>query len=272
VTVEFQPELYPIDRVLIAGPLADARPLADRAVSSGHSVALLLPDEEIAEAGKRHRVLAEGEAIAEDDFDLVLELHCADLESKAETLLYVEDALGESTPILTLTLAISAGELARETMIPERVAGICLLPPFEEAKLVEIMPTLHTNAETLSAARRFFVGIGMETADVADSPGGVLARTVCCIINEAAFAVQDQISSAEDVDQALRLAAGHPRGPLSWGDRIGLDGVLTVMEGLYAEFKEERYRPAPLLKRLVRAGHKGARTGTGFFSYAHLQV
>jgi 3-hydroxybutyryl-CoA dehydrogenase len=264
---QLQPEFYPLDRVLLVGPLADAQPLAARVEAAGHTPTLLVPEEEIEQAGPRHRVLHSGEAVGEDDYDLVLELHCTDLEAKAEALLYLEDALSESVPLLTLTLAISTGELAREMLIPERVAGICLLPPLEQATFVELMATPHTAADTLRRAERLFESLGMNAVRVADSPGGVLGRTVGCLVNEAALALQDKLASAEDIDQAMRLGAHYPYGPLSWGDRIGLDRVLAVMDGLYAEFKLERYRPAPLLKRLVRAGYTGQRARMGFFSY-----
>jgi 3-hydroxybutyryl-CoA dehydrogenase len=270
--VNFEPEFYPIDRLLVVGPLADAKPFAGRADRAGHSVTMMLPDEEIENAHVSHRVLASGEAVDPEEFDLVLELHCADLESKAEALLYLEDAVAENIPIVTLTLAISAGELSRDLLIPERIVGVSILPPFQDSRFVELMRTPHTTHDMLRTADRFFESIGFDKenrAEVGDCPGGVLARTVCCLVNEAALAVQEGIASAEDIDRALRLASGFPFGPLSWGDRIGLERVLTVMEGLHAEFKEERYRPAPQLKRLVRAGLTGVAAGTGFFEYVN---
>jgi 3-hydroxybutyryl-CoA dehydrogenase len=266
-SISLEPSFYPIERALLVGPLADVKPLADKAAAAGHRITLLLPEEEIEAAETNHKVLAQGEAVGEDDFDVVLELHCTDLEAKADALFYLEDTLSETVPILTLTLAISAGELTREMLMPERVVGVCLLPPFAEVAIAELMATPHTSGETMRTALRFFESVGLETAQVADSPGGVLARTVCCLVNEAAFALQEKIASAEDLDQAMRLGVNYPFGPLTWGDLIGLDRVLAVMDGLYAEFKEERYRPAPLLKKLVRAGHTGLKAGTGFFSY-----
>lgn len=268
--ITIEPEFYPIERLLIVGPLADAGPFADRAQAAGHTVTLLVPDEEIEAAhewGKGLRVLLEGEAVGDDDFDIVVELHCTDIAAKAEALLYLEDALNEKVPILTLALAISAGELAREMMIPERVAGFCMLPPFGESGLVELICTPHTSRDAIRAAERLFESIGLAIASIADGPGGVLTRTICCLVNEAALALQERIASPEDLDQALRLGAEFPHGSLTWGDRIGLDKVLAVMDGLFAEYKEERYRPAANLKQLVRAGYTGMRSGKGFFSY-----
>ncbi|RPH93723.1 3-hydroxybutyryl-CoA dehydrogenase [candidate division KSB1 bacterium] len=262
-----QTEFYPIERLLVVGPLSDASAFAGKAEAAGHSITLMVPDEEVEQAGDRFRILQTAESVDEDDFDVVLELHCVDLAAKADALLYLEDALGESVPILTLTLAVSAGEVAREMLMPERVVGISMLPPFEDATLVEIMGTPHTSGDAVRTAMRLFESIGLMTVSVQDSPGGILARAVCCLVNEAALAMQERIASAEEIDLALRAAAGYPFGPLTWGDRIGLDRVLMVIEGLYAEFKDERYRPAPYLKRLVRAGHTGVRARLGFFSY-----
>jgi 3-hydroxybutyryl-CoA dehydrogenase len=265
-----QPEFYPIERLLIVGPLSDAGPLGDRAQAAGHQTTLLVPDEEIAAAhewGKGHRVLLEGEAVGEDDFDVVIELHCTDLSAKAEALLYLEDALAESVPILTLTLAVSTGELVREMLIPERVVGFSVLPPMNDATVTELMATPHTSHDTARTAERLFESLGLAVERVGDAPGGVLARAVCCVINECALAVQEKIATAEDIDKAVRLGAGYPHGPLVWGDRIGLDRVLAVMEGLFAEYKEERYRPAANLKQLVRAGYTGPAKGRGFFNY-----
>jgi 3-hydroxybutyryl-CoA dehydrogenase len=247
-------ELYPIDRVLLVGPLADVKPLADLATAAGHQVTALLPDEEIDIAPRGQRVLSREEAVNADEYDLAFELHCTSLESKADALLYLDDSLGETVPILTLTLAISTGELAREMMMPERVVGVSLLPPYSECTLVELMATPHTSPEALQTARAFFESVGLTAVTVGDSPGGVLGRTVCCLVNEAALALQERIASAAEIDNAMKLGLNYPYGPLAWGDRIGLDRVLAVMDGLFAEFKEERYRPAPLLRRLVRAG------------------
>ena len=229
-SVSLEPEFYPIERALIIGPLADAQPFADRAAAAGHTVALMLPEEEAEIARTAHRVIKPDEGIEPDDFDLVLELHSAHLDLKAESLLYLEDALNEQVPIVTLTNAISTGELAKEMLIADRVIGVSLLPPLAEATIAELMPTLHTNRETIRTAERFFESVGLATVQVADAPGGVLVRTVCCLVNEAAFVLQEKIASSAEIDRAMQLGVAYPFGPLEWGDRIGLDHVLAVME------------------------------------------
>jgi len=267
--LNLEPEFYPIDRLLLVGPLEDAIPFADRAAAAGHTPALLLPPDQIefAREQTKHRILGAEQTIGDNDFDLAIELYCTDLESKADSLFFLEDALGENVPILTLTMAISVSELTRDLLMPERVLGISVLPPMENVKLVELMRGEHTADPVLQTAKRFFESIDIKTNEVADSPGGVLVRTVCCLVNEAAFALQEKVASPADIDSAMELGADYPEGPLAWGGQIGLDRVEAVMDGLHGWFREERYRCAPLLKKLVRSGYTGKSVGRGFFSY-----
>lgn len=265
--ISLETEFYPIERVLLVGPFADIQPFADIARAAGHTPTLLIPDEELESASSKHKILKADEAITEDDFDLVLDFHCTDLQTKAESLYYLEDALGEAMPIASLTISLSAAEISREFMIAERMIGFSILPPFAEASLAELMPNMATNKSTLKTVSRFFESVGLTVAQVNDSPGGVLVRTVCCLVNEAALALQDKIATHEEIDKAMKLGVNYPNGPLSWGDAIGLDKVVQVMDGLYAEFREERYRTTPLLKKLVRSGLVGKRAGQGFYKY-----
>jgi 3-hydroxybutyryl-CoA dehydrogenase len=119
----------------------------------------------------------------------------------------------------------------------------------------------------VDAAEAFWRGLGLDTARVADGPGLVRARIVCALVNEAVTALAEGVASAADIDTAMRLGTNYPRGPLAWGDLIGLDVVLGIMRGLQEEFGEDRYRPAPLLARYVQAGRLGQKTGQGFFTY-----
>jgi 3-hydroxybutyryl-CoA dehydrogenase len=266
-SVDLTGEFYPIERLLVCAPLTDALALATRARAAGHQVTLLVPDEEFEQAPRTFPVLNSESVIGEHDFDLALELHSTDLAAKAETLLYLEDVFAETVPILTLTMAISTGELVREMLMPERVVGVSLLPPFAETKVAELMATPDTTHDALHTARRFCESLDLTAVQVDDGVAGVLVRTVCCLVNEAALALQERIATAAEIDSAMRLGVNYPQGPLAWGDHIGLDRVLAVMDGLYAEYKEERYRPVPLLKRLVRSGRIGVQSGHGFHSY-----
>ena len=145
--------------------------------------------------------------------------------------------------------------------------GFHVLPPLEEAKLIELTRNESSSPVAAGRAERFFAALGKHTAWVGDSPGLVLGRIVCQIINECAFALGEGVGSAEDIDKGMLLGLGHPRGPLAWADTIGLDHVLGVLQSLCDEYREERYRPAPALRQLVHAGRLGRASGAGFFDY-----
>jgi 3-hydroxybutyryl-CoA dehydrogenase len=145
--------------------------------------------------------------------------------------------------------------------------GFHALPPLEEASLVELTRGPDTVQSAATATERFFATLGKHTAWVADAPGLVLGRIVCQVVNEAAFAVAHGVGSAEDVDAGMVHGLNYPRGILEWADAIGLDHVLSVLDGLYDERREERYRIAPLLRSLAMSGRLGRQTGEGFFAY-----
>ena len=131
--------------------------------------------------------------------------------------------------------------------------------------------TRSDSSSPVAAARaeRFVQALGKHVAWVGDAPGLVLGRIVCQVINESAFALGEGVGDARDIDTGMVLGLSHPRGPFEWADAIGLDHVLTVLAALCDEYREERYRPAPALRRLVRAGRLGRSAGTGFFDYGN---
>jgi 3-hydroxybutyryl-CoA dehydrogenase len=145
--------------------------------------------------------------------------------------------------------------------------GFHVLGPLGQAKLVEL--TRNESSSPLAAARaeRFFAVLGKHVEWVGDAPGLVLGRIVCQVINECAFSFGEGVGGAHDIDTGMVLGLSYPRGPLDWADAIGLDTVIAVLEALCAEYREERYRPAPALRRLVQAGRLGRATGAGFFDY-----
>ena len=145
--------------------------------------------------------------------------------------------------------------------------GFHALPPLSQSRLVEL--TRNDSSSPLAAARaeRFFGALGKHVVWVGDAPGLVLGRIVSQVINESTFALGEGVGSARDIDTGMVLGLSHPRGPLEWADAIGLDHVLTVLLALCEEYREERYRPAPELSRLVGAGRLGRATGAGFFDY-----
>jgi 3-hydroxybutyryl-CoA dehydrogenase len=145
--------------------------------------------------------------------------------------------------------------------------GFHALPPLADARLVELTRGPDSADSAASATERFFASIGKHSTWVADAPGLVLGRIVCQVVNEASFAVAEGVGSAEDVDVGMVHGLNYPRGILAWADEIGLDHVLAVLDGLYDESREERYRAAPLLRTLVMSGRLGRQTGQGFFTY-----
>jgi 3-hydroxybutyryl-CoA dehydrogenase len=145
--------------------------------------------------------------------------------------------------------------------------GFHVLPPFSQAGLVELTRGESSSPLAAGRAERFFGALGKHVAWVGDAPGLVLGRIVCQVINESAFALGEGVGGARDIDLGMVLGLSHPRGPFEWADAIGLDHVLAVLDSLYEEYREERYRPAPALRRLVQGGRLGRSTGAGFFDY-----
>ncbi|HYM46118.1 MAG TPA: 3-hydroxyacyl-CoA dehydrogenase NAD-binding domain-containing protein [Solirubrobacteraceae bacterium] len=145
--------------------------------------------------------------------------------------------------------------------------GFHAFPPLQRTSLVELTRGERSSPAAVARAERFFAALGKHTVWVADAPGLVLGRIVCQLVNEASFALGEGVGSAKDIDTGMTLGLNHPRGPLQWADEIGLDAVLGTLEALCEEYREERYRPAPELRRLVRAGRLGRKTGAGFFEY-----
>jgi 3-hydroxybutyryl-CoA dehydrogenase len=142
--------------------------------------------------------------------------------------------------------------------------GFHVLPPLEHARMVELVRGEGSSPLVATRAERFFAALGKHVTWVGDAPGLVLGRIVCQLVNEAAFALTEGVGDARDIDLGMVLGLSHPRGPLEWADEIGLDHVLAVLDGLSAEYREERYRAAPVLRKLVREGHLGAAAGGGF--------
>jgi 3-hydroxybutyryl-CoA dehydrogenase len=150
--------------------------------------------------------------------------------------------------------------------------GFHALPPLERGGLVELTRGPDSRDAAAHAAERFFATLGLHTEWVGDGPGLALGRIVCQLVNEAAFAVGEGVGTPADLDAGMVHGLNHPRGPLAWGDQIGLDHVLSVLDALSDEYREDRYRAAPLLRRLVLSGRIGRATGEGFFTYDDPEV
>jgi 3-hydroxybutyryl-CoA dehydrogenase len=145
--------------------------------------------------------------------------------------------------------------------------GFHVLAPLEQARLVELTRNDSSSPVAAARAERFFAALGKHVEWVGDAPGLVLGRIVCQVINECAFSLGEGVGSAKDIDTGMVLGLSYPLGPLKWADELGLDHVMSVLEALWTEYREERYRPAPALRQLVAAGRLGRTTGGGFFEY-----
>ena len=174
-----------------------------------------------------------------------------------------EDQLPQGEALATLC---DVGSLAVIDPLGDSV-GFHALPPLAETKLVELTRIPSSAELSAQRAEQFFATLGMHTAWVGDAPGLVLGRIVCQVINESAFALGEGVGSGQDIDTGMVLGLNHPRGPLAWADAIGLDHVLAVLDGLWEEYREERYRPAPALRQHALAGRLGRQVGAGFFDY-----
>ena len=177
----------------------------------------------------------------------------------------------ESEPTIddpeTLVLALCVDGSLAELDTRGGAVGFHALPPFAESQLVEMTRSAETRGHDAERAEAFFRSLGKHVEWVGDAPGLVLGRIVCQLVNEAAFAVSEGVGSPADVDVAMRAGYNYPRGPLEWADLIEIDHVLSTLDALYEELKEERYRAAPLLRRMVAEGAIGEATGRGFFEY-----
>ncbi|MCP4362995.1 MAG: 3-hydroxybutyryl-CoA dehydrogenase [Chloroflexi bacterium] len=199
--------------------------------------------------------------------DVAVELHNESPEAKEELLVSLAAAVPRKALILTSALATSVTQAAAWIPNPERVVGFSVVPPLRRDGVVELAPGLRTSDAAVSRAIAFAEELGPKTAVVADGPGLVRARVICCLINEAASALLEGVATAADIDKAMKLGVNYPYGPLEWGDYIGLDTVLGVLNGLFTEWGEDRYRASPLLRRMVAARKLGRKTGEGFYTY-----
>ncbi|MBX5492666.1 MAG: 3-hydroxybutyryl-CoA dehydrogenase [Chloroflexi bacterium] len=229
--------------------------------------ALEPPSHPVDEGDVGRRLIGEALAPLAAEASVAMETVLWPFERKRALVRALDAVLPPSVPLATWCSAQSTTEIASWTQHPSRVVGYSLLPPLELVQLVEIAPGLATAAAASATVEELFAAAGRETAQVRDDAGLVAARIVCLIINEAAAMVQEGVATPRDIDTALRLGANYPRGPLEWADAMGIDTVYAVLAGLLAEQQEDRYRPCPLLRKMVLAGRLGRKSGRGFFEY-----
>ena len=199
------------------------------------------------------------------DCDLIVEAVLEKMEIKKDLFKTLDEICKEDCIFGTNTSSLSVTEIANG--IKHNVIGMHFFNPADRMKLVEVISGENTPVETKEAIIEYSKLLGKTPVEVAEGPGFVVNRILIPMINEACFIYQEGLASVEDIDTAMKLGANHPMGPLALGDLIGLDIVLDVMEVLYTETGDPKYRPCTLLKKMVRAGKLGQKTKQGFYSY-----
>jgi 3-hydroxybutyryl-CoA dehydrogenase len=247
--------------IVIVGELPLLEKLTAIIVDSEHNVDAYLVEDFLA---------AEESGIIMDNIssaDVAIEVQNESPQAKKKLLGSLANVVSSEAMVLTSALTTSATQAAAWINSPERVTGFGLVPPLKSGNTVEVSYPLQASEKKSKSALDFWRSINLQPVIVADSAGLVRPRIVCCLINEAITALMEGVATVENIDLAMKMGTNYPFGPLEWADVIGLDTVLGVMEGLFSEWGDDRYRPAPLLRRMVAAGRLGLKSGTGFYNH-----
>jgi 3-hydroxybutyryl-CoA dehydrogenase len=198
---------------------------------------------------------------------MVVEAVPEDRELKAGIFKQVSEIVDPETILASNTSSLSITELGHCATNPERVIGMHFFNPVTKLDLVEVVPGRSTSDDTVAFTVALAMQLGKTPIVVSDTPGFVANRLLIPMINEAVFALNEGVASADDIDAVMRLGASHKMGPLELADMIGLDVVLNIMEAMHHSFGDDKYRPAPLLRQMVGGGQLGRKSGQGFYQY-----
>jgi 3-hydroxybutyryl-CoA dehydrogenase len=202
------------------------------------------------------------------DSDFVVEAVYENIDLKKEVFKTLDSICSPETILASNTTALSVSEIATATSRADKVIGMHFFNPAVIMKLVEIIRGDSTSDETIETTKKFAESLGKVTITTAkEAPAGIVSRVLAGLLNEAAVVYSDGIASAEDIDEAMKLGAGLPMGPLALIDMIGLDIHLAKMETLYGKLKDERYKPPEIIKKMIAEGKLGKKSGEGFYKY-----
>ena len=223
------------------------------------------------EEAKKEEILSNITAATEyadcSDADIFIEAIAEDMETKKNTFAEIEKIAKEDAIMATNTSSLSITEVASTTTRPERVIGMHFFNPVPAMKLVEVIKGQMTDQDIFNKVFELSKAVGKVPVEIEEAPGFVVNRILIPMINEAVGMLADGVAKKEDIDEAMKLGANHPMGPLALADLIGLDVCLAIMEVLYSEFADSKYRPHPLLRKMVRANLLGRKTKAGFYNY-----
>lgn len=257
---EAEVELFDVSQPALDLALSEIEKFGRKSVEKN-----VLTEPEFADVKKR--IKATTSLDAAKNCDLIIEAIVEDLAVKQELFKKLDQICPPTTVFASNTSSLPITSLAAVTKRSDRFIGMHFFSPAHVMKLLEIIPGVDTSSDTVDRVRKFGTELGKTIIKSKDFPGFITTRLGLCLINEAAFALMEGLSTPEEIDLGMTLGYNHPMGPLALADFVGLDIVLHVMETLQEGFGDPKYRPCPILRQLVSAGHLGRKTGKGFYEY-----